>query len=216
MSENGTNYEMGLGSNTNDDQEGAPTDNEIVRHDSEELSLKEEVVPDEERLCLAWKGIKVQTVSKKNCGKHVPPRELIHGVDGVVKPGSLMALMGASGAGKTTLLNVINFRSGQGLHVSGEITINGHPVDQRIMSKVSVFVQQQDVCIGTLTVREHLMFHARLSLRNESSEQIKTRVEEVMQAMSLTKCQNVLIGSEKLKLIPGNIRRRTEKTLLCI
>ena len=46
---------------------------------------------------------------------------------GIVKPGQLCAIMGASGAGKTTLLNVINFRNQTKLEIEGEIKLNGTP-----------------------------------------------------------------------------------------
>jgi len=46
-------------------------------------------------------------------------------VNGVAKPGSLLAIMGASGAGKTTLLNLLNMRNGGNLQITGHVKING-------------------------------------------------------------------------------------------
>jgi len=43
----------------------------------------------------------------------------------VAKPGSLLAIMGASGAGKTTLLNLLNMRNGGNLQITGHVKING-------------------------------------------------------------------------------------------
>ena len=53
----------------------------------------------------------MQTLKKKK----VPPKNILTDVKGIIKPGNLMALMGASGAGKTTLLNILNFRNRFGL-----------------------------------------------------------------------------------------------------
>jgi ABC-type multidrug transport system ATPase subunit len=79
-------------------------------------------------------------------------------VTGVAYPGELLAIMGASGAGKTTLLNTLMFRSPQSLHVSGERSLNGVPVCSGTLASLSAYVQQHDLFIGTLTVREHLIF----------------------------------------------------------
>ena len=52
-----------------------------------------------------------QSFAKGAKRRKVPPKNILTDVTGMVKPGSLMALMGASGAGKTTLLNILNFRN---------------------------------------------------------------------------------------------------------
>ena len=95
-----------------------------------------------------------------------------------MKPGQLCAIMGArykknfnckkfiklniknnkSGAGKTTLLNVLNFRNQKKMIIDGEVKLNGQPADWKIISKCSGYVQQDDLFIGTMTVREHLSF----------------------------------------------------------
>ena len=62
-----------------------------------------------------------------------------------------------SGAGKTTLMNVLAHQNLSRLNISGKILINGKEIGKRIKS-VSAYVQQEDLFIGTLTVREHLMF----------------------------------------------------------
>jgi ABC-type branched-subunit amino acid transport system ATPase component len=79
-------------------------------------------------------------------------------VSGVAYPGELLAVMGASGAGKTTLLNTLMFRSPPSLQVSGRRTLNGVPVSSSTLASLSAYVQQHDLFIGTLTVREHLIF----------------------------------------------------------
>jgi ATP-binding cassette, subfamily G (WHITE), eye pigment precursor transporter len=63
-----------------------------------------------------------------------------------------------SGAGKTTLLNVLNFRNKEKLIIDGDIKINGKHATQEDINRYSGYVQQNDLFIGTLTVREHLTF----------------------------------------------------------
>lgn len=66
-----------------------------------------------------------------------------------------------SGAGKSTLLNVLSHRNISSVKVSGTVLINGTPVSDEI-SNMSAYVQQEDLFIGTLTVREHLMFQVSI------------------------------------------------------
>jgi ABC-type multidrug transport system ATPase subunit len=67
--------------------------------------------------------------------------------------------MGASGAGKTTLLNVLNFRNRGQLRVNGDVKINGSVVESReALASLSGYVQQEDLYIGTLKVKEQLKF----------------------------------------------------------
>ena len=184
----------------------SPTTNQYAADDDEETLSKEEPIPEKECITLSWSGITVKTI-KKGVGKDMlPAKNILTDVQGIVHPGSLMALMGASGAGKTTLLNILNFQNRRALSVSGKIMINGHEIDQKQMSNNAVFVQQQDIFVGTLTVREHLLFHAKLRMKHSSSKEIKDRVEKVLVQMGLKKCENVLIG------IPEKIKARGMRT----
>lgn len=94
-------------------------------------------------------------------------------VYGVARPGEILALMGAryevrgvlihlyilfSGAGKTTLLNVLTQRNMNGVEMTGIIRINGNVVKKHLIRKLSAYVQQEDLFIGSMTVIEHLRF----------------------------------------------------------
>lgn len=66
--------------------------------------------------------------------------------------------MGASGAGKTTLLNCLTFRNSGQLKISGQRYLNGAKVNTDTLARISGYVQQDDLFISNLTVREHLRF----------------------------------------------------------
>lgn len=73
--------------------------------------------------------------------------------------------MGPSGCGKTTLLNLLARRdAGSKAKVRGEVFINGTQVDRQNFQLLSSYVEQEDVLIGSLTVKETMKFAADLSL----------------------------------------------------
>ncbi|KAK2462635.1 hypothetical protein APHAL10511_005368 [Amanita phalloides] len=87
-------------------------------------------------------------------------RKLLNDVSGYVTPGKLTALMGESGAGKTTLLNILAQRVDTGV-VRGDFFVNGQalPIDFQAQTG---YCQQLDTHVPTSTVREALLFSAKL------------------------------------------------------
>ncbi|CAL8147556.1 unnamed protein product [Orchesella dallaii] len=173
-------------------------------------------IPKPEPITYSWKNVNVWIGSENGNGNGnedpesgcckrrkngAVSKQILKNVSGVVRPGELLAIMGASGAGKTTLLNMLTFRNTGKLRVSGERAINGVPVTPDMLTSVSGYVQQEDLFIGTLTVREHLVFQALVKMhRHLTYKQRMIRVEEVIQELGLTKCADTLIG------IPGRIK----------
>ncbi|KAI4517501.1 ABC-2 type transporter-domain-containing protein [Schizophyllum commune] len=87
-------------------------------------------------------------------------RRLLHDVSGIVQPGKLTALMGESGAGKTTLLNVLAQRVSMGV-ITGDRFVNGQPLPMDFQAQTG-YCQQLDTHLPSSTVREALLFSARL------------------------------------------------------
>jgi ABC-type multidrug transport system ATPase subunit len=90
--------------------------------------------------------------------------------------------MGASGAGKTTLLNVLTFKNQGNLQIAADIRINGKLITSgNQLASISGYVQQNDIFIGTLKVKEHLRFQAMLRMGEEKSDAEKhERVEQIL------------------------------------
>ncbi|KAF8206136.1 P-loop containing nucleoside triphosphate hydrolase protein [Mycena galopus ATCC 62051] len=102
----------------------------------------------------SWQNVNYEVPVEKGT------RKLLDNVSGFVVPGTLTALMGESGAGKTTLLNVLAERTTVGV-VEGDRFINGHPLPRDFPSQTG-YVQQMDTHVPTDTVREALLFSAKL------------------------------------------------------
>ena len=92
-------------------------------------------VLDQQSDVFTWRDVVYDIEIKGN------PRRLLEHVSGWVKPGTLTALMGVSGAGKTTLLDVLAQRTSVGV-VSGDMLVNGKPLDLSFQRKTG-YVQQQ-------------------------------------------------------------------------
>lgn len=162
-------------------------------------------------LTLAWSNIDVHTIPQGGIcrkAKSYTSKHILKNVSGIVQPGSFAAIMGASGAGKTTLMNVLTYRSGNTVNVSGLVTVNGQKVDEEI-SNISAYIQQEDVFIPTLTVREQLIFRACLRMDKSNDREMRmARVDEVIKELNLVKCQNTLIGDARIRGISGGERKR--------
>lgn len=95
----------------------------------------------------------------------IPRKQLLKSVSGIAYPGELLAVLGSSGAGKTTLLNALSFRSPSGVQVSQSAVraLNGIPINATQLRSRCAYVQQDDLYIGSLTAREHLIFQVMFS-----------------------------------------------------
>uniref|UniRef100_A0A6A7G0X1 Protein white n=1 Tax=Hirondellea gigas TaxID=1518452 RepID=A0A6A7G0X1_9CRUS len=161
----------------------------------------------------SWLGVNVFAEKKAGlCSKkeNVTVKHILKNVSGICKPGELLAIMGASGAGKTTLLNVLTGRGGDNLRVTGSLHVNGCAIRPHQLTSRSAYVQQDDLFVGTLTVKEQLIFQARLRMDRQipQSERMK-RVQQVMLELSLVRCQNTLIGvTGRIKGISGGETKR--------
>ena len=137
------------------------------------------------------------------------PRRLLDHVSGWVKPGTLTALMGVSGAGKTTLLDVLAHRTSMGV-ITGDMFVNGHPLDSSFQRKTG-YVQQQDVHLETSTVRESLRFSAMLRQPDSVSKEEKyAYVEEVIKMLNMEEFAEAIVG------IPGEGLNVEQRKLLTI
>ena len=154
---------------------------------------------------LTWRHINYSV--EVGTGKEKHWRQLLTDISGFAAPGRMTALMGSSGAGKTTLMDVVAGRKTVG-RIEGEILVNGHPKESDTFAKLAAYVEQNDIHIGTATVREALLFSAKLRLPTSVDDAARvTFVDEVMALVGLTNIRDRLIGDAAIPgLSPGQLK----------
>lgn len=120
------------------------------------------------------------------------PRRLLDNVSGYCVPGTMTALMGESGAGKTTLLNTLAQRN-VGV-ITGDMLVNGRPIDASFERRTG-YVQQQDLHIAEMTVRESLIFSARMRRKQSVPDAEKIEfAEKIIDILDMGEYAEALVG----------------------
>ncbi|XP_051008224.1 broad substrate specificity ATP-binding cassette transporter ABCG2-like isoform X1 [Acomys russatus] len=134
-------------------------------------------------------------------------KEILSDINGIMKPG-LNAILGPTGGGKSSLLDVLAARKDpRGL--SGDVLINGEPQPANFKCS-SGYVVQDDIVMGTLTVRENLQFSAALRLpmtmRNHEKNEL---INKIIKELGLEKVADSKVGTQFIRGVSGGERKRT-------
>uniref|UniRef100_A0A8C7Z4S8 ATP-binding cassette, sub-family G (WHITE), member 2a n=1 Tax=Oryzias sinensis TaxID=183150 RepID=A0A8C7Z4S8_9TELE len=141
------------------------------------------------------------------CWKKGPSKDILVDLNGMMKPG-LNAIMGATGSGKSSFLDILAARKDPS-GLSGEVLIDGAPQPPNFKC-LSGYVVQDDVVMGTLTVRENLRFSAALRLPSSVKDKEKDKmVDRVIQELGLGRVANSKVGTQLIRGISGGERKRT-------
>uniref|UniRef100_A0A8C8S678 ABC-type xenobiotic transporter n=1 Tax=Pelusios castaneus TaxID=367368 RepID=A0A8C8S678_9SAUR len=106
------------------------------------------------------------------------------------------------------LLDILAARKDpQGL--SGDVLINGAPQPANFKC-ISGYVVQDDVVMGTLTIRENFQFSAALRLPTSVKEKEKReRIDQIIKELGLTKVADSKVGTQFIRGVSGGERKRT-------
>jgi ABC-type multidrug transport system ATPase subunit len=156
------------------------------------------------RVEISWNDIYYTLKTKKG------RVDILKGVSGRVLAGDFLTIMGSSGAGKTTLLNFLSDRVQKNKFVefSGEVLANYKNINDIAYNNYVGYVTQEDILIDTMTVKECLMFSARLKLKGTDAY-VEEKVEAIILELKLEGCKNTYIGSETMKGVSGGEKKRT-------
>lgn len=152
---------------------------------------------------LVWEDLTV--VLPNNSNK--PTRRILNGLTGFAQPSRIMAIMGPSGSGKSTLLDSLAGRLAGNVIMTGNVLLNGKK--KRLDYGAVAYVTQEDILLGTLTVKETITYSAKLRLPGDLPKyQLNDIVEGTIIEMGLQDCADKLIGNWHLRGISGGEKKR--------
>uniref|UniRef100_A0A3Q4ASF2 ABC transporter domain-containing protein n=1 Tax=Mola mola TaxID=94237 RepID=A0A3Q4ASF2_MOLML len=150
---------------------------------------------------------KVQLKGGFLCQRKTNPKEILVDLNGIMRPG-LNAILGPTGSGKSSFLDILAARKDPS-GLSGEVLVDRAPQPPNFKC-LSGYVVQEDVVMGTLTVRENLRFSAALRLPNSVPQSEKeARVNHLIKELGLTKVADSKVGTQMTRGISGGERKRT-------
>ncbi|KAL1891990.1 hypothetical protein Sste5346_007334 [Sporothrix stenoceras] len=154
----------------------------------------------------AWRDVRVVVKDRQT---HAP-LSILADTMGIVHAGEMLALMGPSGSGKTTLLNALAHRpAAAGATTTGLVMANGEQASASILRDVSAYVEQEDALIGSITVRETMIFAARLALPSSvSRKEALRRVDDLIASFGLQAQAHTIVGTPIKKGLSGGQKKR--------
>eukprot|EP00527_Entomoneis_sp_CCMP2396_P007145 CAMPEP_0198142730 /NCGR_PEP_ID=MMETSP1443-20131203/5442_1 /TAXON_ID=186043 /ORGANISM="Entomoneis sp., Strain CCMP2396" /LENGTH=649 /DNA_ID=CAMNT_0043805811 /DNA_START=139 /DNA_END=2088 /DNA_ORIENTATION=+ len=154
-------------------------------------------------------GMESSVLKFKDCnfivGGKDNKKNILTDVNGVVKFGRVLAIMGPSGAGKTTLISALTLDAHYGV-ATGSVKLNGIPLTQDIFREHCYVVKQHDKHWPYLTCRETLIYATQLyAVVAKNAE--TALVDEVIAKMGLLSCADTtnarLSGGQRRRLSIG-------------
>lgn len=163
-------------------------------------------VPENERVSLDVNNLQVNVKSKDVESGLVP---ILDRVSFELPTNNIMAIMGGSGAGKTTLLNVL----AQRLNVNHATMSFSGSVDYETFSKKKIttaYMQQEDVFLPGLTLRETLLYQAELRMPGITQFERKELVDSLLLLLQLNHRSDEIVKSFTNHInLSGGEQRRT-------
>ncbi|KAH0930431.1 hypothetical protein HID58_016158 [Brassica napus] len=160
-----------------------------------------------------WNSLKhifLELVKLSGVRTHEAKISILNDVSGNINPGRLTLLLGPPGCGKTTLLKALSGNLDKNLKISGEISYNGHGLNEFVPQKTSAYISQHDLHIAEMTVRETIDFSARCQgVGSRTGMIIKPFVNPIVQAISVNGLKRSLQTDYILKILGLDICAET-------
>ncbi|XP_076930162.1 ABC transporter G family member 12-like [Bidens hawaiensis] len=169
----------------------------VVDGKGQEKSMEDDVY-------LMWEDLTV-VLPNRDSKKHT--RRILNEVAGFALPSRILAIMGPSGSGKSTLLDSLAGKLARNVIMTGSVLLNGRR--KQLDYGAVAYVTQKDILLGTLTVRETLIYSAKLRLPGSlNALQVNDIVDRTIMEMGLQECAHNVIGNWHSRGISGGEKKR--------
>ena len=136
------------------------------------------------------------------------PRNVLNSISAYIPQSTFTAVMGPSGSGKTSMMKILagpqwTVKNAQ---INGKLYITR--TNDTLTSHVS-YVQQHENLLYTQTVREALLFSAKLRCpKHYTDTMIQQQIDTVLEQLRITHISDSLIGTPESGGLSGGERRR--------
>jgi ABC-type multidrug transport system ATPase subunit len=97
----------------------------------------------------------------------------------------------------------------KGTKLEGQVLLNDEiKVTHNNFGSFAAYVTQDDYLYESFTCEKCIEFAAKLRL-NLPNDQIKKRVDDIINRLSLHKCRKTIVGSQQMKGLSGGEKKRT-------
>jgi len=141
--------------------------------------------------------------------------DILHQVNGFVKDGEMLLVLGRPGAGCSTFLRVITNQRSSYLDVTGEVLYGGIPAKEfERYSGEAIYAPEEDIHFGTLSVEKTLDFALKMKtpgnlLPEERKRDFRSRVlDGLLNMFGLQKQRHTIAGNEYIRGLSGGERKR--------
>jgi iron complex transport system ATP-binding protein len=156
----------------------------------------------------------------RDLGVRVPGRELLHGLEAVIRPGTMLAVLGRNGAGKSSLLHVL---AGLAAPAAGEVLLDGTRLPdwprRELAQRMGLLTQaSEDPFPGTALQTALVGRHPHLDFWQWEGEADRAVARDCLAAMDLAGLESrdvaTLSGGERRRLAIATVLAQDPRVFL--
>ncbi|KAF8875310.1 pleiotropic drug resistance ABC transporter [Infundibulicybe gibba] len=147
--------------------------------------------------------------------RYPPTHDILHGFEGVVRPGEMILVLGRPGSGCSTLLKTLANQRAEYHAVEGHVhydSLTSEQIEKHYRGDI-IYSPEDDVHFPSLTVEQTIKFaatvrapHQRLGYSRKDYSQLAT--DALLAAFGLTHARNTPVGDAAIRGISGGEKKR--------